>query len=102
MTVEKQANSEQIALWNGAAGRGWVEAQESLDRVLEPFQDLLVETVAARRPQRVLDVGCGTGSTTIAVARLLAKRGIAVGVDISEPMIALARARAARESDAPR
>ena len=102
MNVEQQANAEQIALWNGAAGQGWVDAQESLDRVLEPFQHRIVEAVAARRPQSVLDVGCGTGTTTLAVARLLAKRGSAVGVDISEPMIALARARAEREKAPPR
>jgi SAM-dependent methyltransferase len=44
-----------------------------------------------------LDVGCGTGSTTLAVARLLGAKGHAIGIDISEAMIAAARARAARE-----
>jgi len=102
VNAEQHANAEQIALWNGAAGHGWVDAQESLDRVLEPFQHRIVEAVAARRPQSVLDVGCGTGSTTLAVSRLLAKRSTAVGVDISEPMIALARARAERENAPPR
>jgi SAM-dependent methyltransferase len=97
-----QANAQQIAQWNGCAGRGWVEAQESLDRMFEPFEDLLVEAVAARGAQRVLDIGCGTGSTTLAVARRLAGRGEAVGIDISGPMIALARARAERASKPPR
>jgi SAM-dependent methyltransferase len=46
----------------------------------------------------VLDVGCGTGATTLAVARLLASaKGDCVGIDISEPMIAAARERARRE-----
>jgi ubiquinone/menaquinone biosynthesis C-methylase UbiE len=45
----------------------------------------------------VLDVGCGTGSTTLAIARQLGPKGTAVGVDISEPMIALAKQRAERE-----
>ena len=70
-TTHSKRTNEQIALWNGTAGRAWVEAQESLDRLFEPFEDLLVEAVAARRAQRVLDVGCGTGSTTLAVARRL-------------------------------
>jgi SAM-dependent methyltransferase len=91
-----RANAEQIALWNGSAARGWIDAQESLDRLFEPFQELLVEAVAARRARRVLDIGCGTGGTTLAVARLLAPEGTAVGIDISEPMIALARSRAER------
>jgi len=45
----------------------------------------------------VLDVGCGTGGTTLAVARLFGAKGGCVGIDVSEPMIALARARAERE-----
>src|SRR5262245_58368423 len=69
--------------------------------MFEPFEELLVEAVAARGSRRVLDVGCGTGSTTLAVARLLGTNGSAVGIDISEPMIALARARAGRERVQP-
>src|SRR6185503_10080916 len=46
---------------------------------------------------RVLDVGCGTGSTTLAVARLLQAKGGCTGIDISGPMIAAARARAKQE-----
>ena len=102
METKIATNEEQIALWNDTAGRAWVELQETLDRVLEPFEDLLVEAVAARKPRRVLDIGCGTGSTTLAVARQIAPYGTAVGVDISEPMIALAKQRAERESLPPR
>jgi SAM-dependent methyltransferase len=99
MDTNQHANAEQSALWNGCAARGWIDAKELLDRVLEPFEDLLVEAVAERKAQRVLDVGCGTGATTLAVARLLAKsKGTAVGLDISEPMIALASERAEREN----
>ena len=46
----------------------------------------------------MLDVGCGTGSTTLAVARQLGANGDSIGIDISEPMIAAARARAEREA----
>jgi SAM-dependent methyltransferase len=45
----------------------------------------------------VLDVGCGTGSTTLAAARLLGEKGHCTGIDISEPMITAAQARAERE-----
>jgi SAM-dependent methyltransferase len=45
----------------------------------------------------VLDVGCGTGSTTLAAARLLGEKGRCAGIDISEPMLSLARMRADRE-----
>ena len=102
METSQQPNAEQIALWNDTAGRAWVETQETLDAVLAPFEDLLVDAVSARKAQRVLDVGCGTGSVALAVARLLGPNGAAVGVDISEPMIALARKRAERETPPPR
>ena len=102
MNTTQQANAEQIALWNDTAGRAWVETQETLDAVLAPFEDLLVEAVAARNATRVLDVGCGTGSTTLAIARQVGPQGTAVGVDISQPMIALAKQRAESASTKPR
>jgi SAM-dependent methyltransferase len=96
MIAAQQTEEEQAALWNGAAGLTWVEAQEPLDRMFKPFEDLLVETVLACGSRNVLDIGCGTGATTLAIARAL-PGGNSVGVDISEPMLALARARAKRE-----
>jgi SAM-dependent methyltransferase len=91
------SNSEQAALWNGLAGHAWVDEQALLDRILQPFQDVLLAEVAAASARRVLDVGCGTGSTTLAVARLLGDEGRCTGVDISAPMVDLARLRTARE-----
>jgi ubiquinone/menaquinone biosynthesis C-methylase UbiE len=99
----QQPNAQQSAMWNGCAGRGWVEAQESLDRLFAPFEELIVEAVATRGATRVLDIGCGTGSTTLAIARQVAARGgAAVGLDISEPMIALAEVRAGLAAAPPR
>jgi SAM-dependent methyltransferase len=90
-------SEEQAKLWNGSAGCAWVEAQALLDRTLQPFEDLLVEAVAASGARRVLDVGCGTGSTTRAVASLLGTRGQSIGIDISEQMIDAARMLAAED-----
>jgi SAM-dependent methyltransferase len=96
MNTIEAASADQAALWNGAAGSAWVDAQQVLDTMLQPFEDLLVERLGKRPGARVLDVGCGTGSTTLAFARR-AGAGRCTGVDISEPMLALAQARAARE-----
>jgi SAM-dependent methyltransferase len=96
MRVPQKSEEDQTALWNGAAGLTWVEAQEPLDRLFRPFEEPLVEKVLARGARSVLDVGCGTGATTLAIARAL-DGGDSVGVDISEPMLAFARARAERE-----
>ncbi|MBZ5605015.1 MAG: class I SAM-dependent methyltransferase [Acidobacteriia bacterium] len=97
MDVTQQTDHQQTTLWNGLGGHTWVEAQELLDQMFKPFEDLLVIAVSARNSRGpILDVGCGTGSTTLAVARVPGARG-STGIDISEPMIAKARVRAAQE-----
>jgi SAM-dependent methyltransferase len=90
-------NSEQAVLWNGTGGRAWTQMQAALDRLFGPFEQLLVDAAVAAGASRVLDVGCGTGATTLAIARRLGPAGRCVGLDLSEPMIALARERAQRE-----
>ena len=97
MESTDRVHEEQVAAWNGRAGDAWVEAQEGLDRMFVPFEELLAEAVPAGSGQAVLDVGCGTGATTLAIARRLGPTGGAVGVDISEPMLGLARRRAERD-----
>jgi len=91
------AGDEQARLWNGPAGNAWVDAQQTLDQLFSPLEKLLVETACAAPAGRVLDVGCGTGGTTLAIARALGAGAECTGIDISEPMIAAARSRAARE-----
>jgi SAM-dependent methyltransferase len=93
-------DDEQSRLWNGPSGRAWVAAQPLLDRMYRPFEALLVDAVAAASGCQVLDVGCGTGSTTLAVARLLGAKGRCTGIDVSGPMIAAARVRAEQEGSA--
>jgi SAM-dependent methyltransferase len=93
-------NDEQSKLWNGVAGRTWVDAQQLLDHMFQPIESLLVETVLSAGGVSVLDVGCGTGSVALAVARRLADRGRCVGIDISDPMINLARRRAGQSEGA--
>ena len=96
MDVTREANDGQAALWNGPAGRAWVESQELLDHVLAPIEEWLVPAVVPGSGGRVLDVGCGTGTTTLAVARHFGAKSACLGVDISDPMIRAARARAER------
>ena len=91
MAAIQSRSDEQSKLWNGSAGCAWVEAQAMLDRTLQPFEDLLVQAVSASGARRVLDVGCGTGSTTRAIARVLGATGRSAGIDISEQMIDAAR-----------
>lgn len=85
-------NEEQKEFWNGPAGDVWVEAQEIMDRMLSPLSDAALSAAAPLSGERVIDIGCGCGATTLAIA----ESGASVwGVDISAPMLARARARTA-------
>lgn len=97
MEAVGRTDGEQAARWNGPAGHAWVAAEAVVDELFKPLEDLLVEAVPAGNDGRVLDVGCGTGGTTVAVARRLGPAGHCVGIDISGPMVDAARARAERE-----
>ncbi|MGU7772143.1 class I SAM-dependent methyltransferase [Burkholderia sp. MR1-5-21] len=97
MNHTQPANTEQAAHWNGPSGRAWVDTQAALDRMFQPFEDRLVETVAATPARHVLDVGCGTGTVTVAIARRLGANGRCTGIDVSAPMLDAARSRADRE-----
>jgi ubiquinone/menaquinone biosynthesis C-methylase UbiE len=84
----------QSEMWNGPSGHAWVKAQAVTDQMFRQIETLLVEAVGAGH-KRVLDVGCGTGSTTLVVAK---RWGVpCTGVDISAPMIAAAKERAKQE-----
>ncbi|MGN2254169.1 class I SAM-dependent methyltransferase [Frateuria sp. GZRe12] len=99
MHIAPQLDGGQSALWNGPAGRAWVAMQEVLDRMFEPFAQVLLDAATREPARRVLDVGCGAGGTTLALAGRLGSHGDCLGVDVSEPLVALARARA-RETGA--
>ncbi|MBL9023078.1 MAG: methyltransferase domain-containing protein [Myxococcales bacterium] len=97
MSRQEPKSNEQGALWNGLGGQSWVASQDLLDDLFRPIEDLLVDSAVSVKPHHVLDVGCGTGSTTIALALRLGGSGACTGVDISEPMISRARERASLE-----
>ncbi len=90
------ANEAQRENWNGESGRNWVERQDQFDASNATWADLLLATAAPAAGERVLDVGCGCGATTLAAARGVGPGGQAVGADLSEPMLGVARGRAER------
>ena len=102
MQTSPQADESQTRLWNGLAGQAWVDTQPMLDELFRPFETLLLSAVAAHGGQRVLDIGCGTGSTTLAIARQVGTQGHCLGIDLSAPMIATARQRAEGEGSTAR
>lgn len=77
--------------WNGVSGDGWVENQVRLDRMLAPYGETLRLAAQARPGERVLDVGCGVGATSLDIAAQVAPDGRVTGVDISQALIHRAR-----------
>ncbi len=92
-----QPNPDQAALWTHSSGQVWVELQALMDRLYQPIEDMLVDRAFPGVGGRVLDIGCGAGATTLAMARRLGPTGVCLGVDVSAPLVAAARARAAAQ-----
>lgn len=88
-----KANAGQSDDWNGESGRRWVADADRRDRVLGPVADELLTVAAPQAGEQVLDIGCGCGITTLRAAAAVGPHGRAVGVDLSEPMLALAQQR---------
>lgn len=83
-------NAKQREYWNGPVGENWAARQHLVDRNLESISSALMAFAAPRTGMRVLDIGCGAGTTTLALAKAVAP-GKVTGVDISAPLLAAAR-----------
>jgi SAM-dependent methyltransferase len=90
-----KANVEQKTYWNEQAGPIWVSQQEQLDRQIGPHGERAIARLAPAPGERVLDLGCGCGASSLELARRVAPGGRVLGLDLSEPMLARARERAA-------
>jgi ubiquinone/menaquinone biosynthesis C-methylase UbiE len=84
------ANQRQAEAWNGPEAAHFVDNADRYDLQLVPFTRALLERARPEAHHVVLDMGCGSGASTLAAA---AKAGHVVGVDLSEPLVALARRR---------
>jgi SAM-dependent methyltransferase len=93
MTDSRAFNDVQRARWGGDDGEYWARQQDRLDRTLAPVMGPLLAFAAPVPGSTAIDVGCGCGATTIELARGVGPSGRVVGLDISAPMLAVARER---------
>lgn len=85
--------TEEARYWNEEGGQRWVAHIDRLERMLVQFSKHLVEAVAARPGEHVLDIGCGGGPTSAAYARQVGAQGRVLGLDISDVILDVARQR---------
>ncbi len=92
-------NTLQVEDWNGAVGERWAAEQERTDQLIRAFGDAALTAARASLGERVLDVGCGCGDTSLALANSVGPTGKVLGVDVSAPMLAVASRRASALSN---
>lgn len=93
-----EQNAYQVADWNGQSGERWVANQARLDAMVAVFGEAAIEAAAPAAGERVLDVGCGAGASSLALAARVGAGGQVLGVDISAPLIGRARALAPQDT----
>ena len=86
-------NAAQIDYWNATAGETLALFQEQLDRQIAPLGLEALRVLAPEVGERIIDIGCGCGQTSLDLARRVGRNGHVVGVDISAPMLDVARHR---------
>ena len=92
-----EQNADQIAYWNGPGGQRWADRQAAQDILLRPVLDILIDRAKPQAGERIIDVGCGSGASSIALAEKVAPTGHVLGVDVSGPMLTRARQSARKE-----
>lgn len=95
-----EANRDQAEYWNGEVGQRWAASQRILDSMFAPLTAALFQHAALRAGSSCLDVGCGAGETALIAARQLGARGHVTALDLSGPLLAVARSRVALEAAA--
>jgi SAM-dependent methyltransferase len=84
-------NADQITYWNSRAGETWAAMQKRIDAQINPLGLKALDELSLAEGERVLDVGCGCGTTTFEIARRVGSSGDVTAIDISRPMLDVAR-----------
>jgi SAM-dependent methyltransferase len=89
------ANAREAEYWNSAATRAWAELHEPIDRLFADLTQAVLDLAAPQPGEKVLDIGCGSGTTVLELARRVGPTGHVLGVDISQQSVERARERIA-------
>ena len=99
MSDVAERHRRQIEAWNGPMGQQWAVNEARTERGLMPLTEALLATAAAQPGERVLDIGCGCGGYTLALARAVGATGLVTGADVSTAVLELAEATKSANTD---
>lgn len=84
--------------WAGEMGAKWLANLARFEGMIAPIGEALLKQASFKPGERVLDIGCGGGGTTIAIAKAIAPTGEVLGIDIS-PDLTTASSQRASDAD---
>jgi SAM-dependent methyltransferase len=92
--ISEGPNSDEIDYWNGQAGQNWINENQLTDIMYQPFGNKAIERAEPTSGEHILDIGCGCGTTTLELARLVAPGGAITALDVSSVMLKVAQIKA--------
>lgn len=93
MTTATSPANDQVSYWNDEGGARWVRHIDGVEAMIEPLSVCLLERLSPAAGERVLDVGCGGGITSAAIAQAVGAGGSVTGLDVSKVILEVARQR---------
>jgi ubiquinone/menaquinone biosynthesis C-methylase UbiE len=88
-------NAREVQYWNSAHTRAWADEHEAIDRLFAGLTRVALDHAAPKFEERVIDIGCGSGTTVLELAVRVGPSGYVLGADVSKPSVEKARKRIA-------
>ena len=89
------SNAREVQYWNSAHTRAWADEHDTIDRLFAGLTQIALDHAAPKLGERVIDIGCGSGTTVLELAARVGPTGYVVGADVSKPSVEKARERIA-------
>jgi ubiquinone/menaquinone biosynthesis C-methylase UbiE len=89
------SNAREVQYWNSAHTRAWADEHETIDRLFAGLTQIALDYAAPKPGERVIDIGCGSGTTVLELAGRVGPTGYVLGADVSKPSVEKARERIA-------
>src|SRR5262249_18244258 len=85
------SNAREVQYWNSAHTRLWADEHEAIDRLFAGLTQVALDHAAPKLGERVIDIGCGSGTTVLDLAAGGGQSGYVGGVEVSKPPVEKAR-----------